>query len=54
MFAEHRGIVIVFAILCLVLTIYWIRSVRAAKSAPAPVQSVYIEMVPADNAPQPK
>ena len=53
-FAEHRGIVIVFAILCLALTIYWIRSVRAAKAAPEPVRSVYIEMVPANIPPQPK
>ena len=45
-FVEHRGIVIVFAILCVALTIYWIKSVRAAKVAPEPVHSVYIEMVP--------
>ncbi len=53
---EHRGIVIFFAILCLALAAYWIKSVRtggdaqAAKAGPAraaaaPPEPVYIEMV---------
>lgn len=56
---EHRGIVICFALLCLALTAYWIKSVRssdgsrpAAAPARAPAaaapESVYIEMVPSD------
>ncbi len=43
---QHKGVTIVFGILCLALAAYWVKSVRAARDLPPPVQSVYIEMVP--------
>jgi hypothetical protein len=47
MVEEYRGLAIVFAILALALTAYFIRSMlRAPKPAPPPVQSVYIEPLP--------
>ena len=54
-FAEHRGVAIVFAILLLAVAVYWARSflarrepapAPAAVAAPPPAQSVYIEVIP--------
>jgi hypothetical protein len=44
--AEHKGIAIVFGILCLALAAYWIKSLGAAHNSPPAPQSVYIEVVP--------
>jgi hypothetical protein len=52
MVEEYRGLAIVFAVLALALTAYFIRSMlRAPKPAPPPVQSVYIETLPQKDAP---
>jgi hypothetical protein len=52
MFEEYRGLAIVFAILGLALTAYFIKSMLAAPTpAPPPVQSVYIETVPPQSKP---
>ncbi len=49
--AQHKTLVIVFAILALALAVYFIKSLRAARpSPPPPSQSVYIQVVP-ENAP---
>ena len=54
MIEEYRGLAIVFAVLFLALTAYFIKSVIAApKPKPPPVQSVYVEMVPHEDHPQP-
>ena len=53
-FAEHRGIAIVFGIVCLALAAYWIKSLRTARNLPPPVQSVYVEVVPQKGAPTPR
>jgi hypothetical protein len=51
MIEEYRGLAIVFAILGLALAVYFIKSLLAApKPAPPPVQSVYIDVVPASGA----
>ncbi len=48
MVEEYRGLAIVFAVIALGLAVYFIKSVLSApKPAPPPVQSVYIEPVPA-------
>ena len=49
---QHKGVTIVFAILCVALAAYWIKSLRAARNAPPPVQSVYIDMLPQTPPPQ--
>ena len=46
MIEEYRGLAIVFGILFLALTVYFIKSVLGARTPTAPVQSVYIEVVP--------
>jgi hypothetical protein len=47
MIEEYRGLAVVFGILALALTVYFIKSVLAApKPQQPPPQSVYIEMVP--------
>jgi hypothetical protein len=52
MVEEYRPLAIVFAILALALTVYFIRSMlHAPKPAPPPIQSVYIEAVPQKNPP---
>ena len=52
MVEEYRGLAIVFAVLGLALAAYFIKSMLAApKPAPPPVQSVYIETVPAPSKP---
>jgi hypothetical protein len=52
MFEEYRGLAIVFAILALGLAVYIVKSILTAPPAPTPpVQSVYIETVPAKAAP---
>jgi hypothetical protein len=49
---EYRGLAVVFGILALALTVYFIKSVLAAPKPPPPTpQSVYIEMVPQRNTP---
>jgi hypothetical protein len=46
-FVQYRGLAIVFAILALALTVYFIKSVLTAPPRPPPpVQSVYIDVVP--------
>ncbi len=48
MVEEYRGLAIVFAIIALALAVYFVKSVLSApKPAPPPVQSVYIEPLPA-------
>jgi len=42
---QYRGLAMVFGALLLALAVYFIKSVRAARPVPQPVQSVYIEMV---------
>jgi hypothetical protein len=55
MIEEYRGLAIAFAVLGLALAAYFIKSLLAApKPAPPPVQSVYIEVVPANGAPASK
>jgi hypothetical protein len=45
---EYRALAIVFGILALALAVYFIKSILTAPPAPPPpVQSVYIETVPA-------
>jgi hypothetical protein len=45
--AQYRGVSIVFGILALALTAYFIKSLFAAPhKPPPPAQSVYIEVVP--------
>ena len=52
MVEEYRVLAIVFAVLALALTVYFIRSMlRAPKPAPPPVQSVYIETLPQKDSP---
>jgi hypothetical protein len=52
MVEEYRGLAIVFAVLALALTVYFIRSMlRAPNPAPPPVQSVYIETLPRNDPP---
>jgi hypothetical protein len=52
MLEEYKGLAIVFAILALALAAYFIKSLRAARPAPPPpTQSVYIQVVPTQNAP---
>jgi hypothetical protein len=52
MVEEYRGLAIVFAILGVALAAYFIKSMLAApKPAAPPVQQVYIETVPAKEAP---
>jgi hypothetical protein len=52
MVEEYRGLAIVFAILGLALAGYFIKSMMAAPTTvPPPVQSVYIETVPAQSKP---
>jgi len=47
MIEEYRGLAIVFGIIGLALTVYFIKSLLAAPHPqPPPVQSVYIEVVP--------
>ena len=47
MIEEYRGLAVVFGILFLALTAYFIKSMlRAPKPPPPPVQSVYIDVVP--------
>jgi hypothetical protein len=54
MFEEYRGLTILFAILGLALTVYFIKwVVLAPKKPPPPIQSVYIEMVPQKPPPAP-
>ncbi len=56
MIEEYRGLAVVFGILALALTVYFIKSVLAApkpQPQPQPPQSVYIEMVPQKDAPPP-
>ncbi len=51
MIEEYRGLAIVFAILGLGLAAYFVKSLLAAPApAPPPVQSVYVEVVPASGA----
>jgi hypothetical protein len=48
MIEEYRGLAIVFAIVALALAAYFIKSVLSApKPPPPPVQSVYVEALPA-------
>ncbi len=49
MLEEYRGLAIVFGILLLALAAYFVKSIYAARPAPAPAptQSVYIDVVPA-------
>ncbi len=48
MVEEYRGLAIVFGIIALALAVYFVKSVLSApKPAPPPVQSVYIEAIPA-------
>jgi hypothetical protein len=47
MLEEYRGLAIVFGILLIALAGYFVKSIRAARPAPAPTQSVYIDVVPA-------
>jgi hypothetical protein len=52
MVEEYRGLAILFAILGLALAGYFIKSMLAGpKPPPPPVQSVYIEAVPAQSKP---
>jgi hypothetical protein len=52
MFEEYRVLAIVFAILTLGLAVYIVKSILTApRPPPPPVQSVYIETVPAKAAP---
>ena len=54
MLEEYRGLAIVFGILFLAFAAYFVKSVLAGpKPKPPPVQSVYVEVVPQDNQPQP-
>jgi hypothetical protein len=52
MFEEYRGLAIVFAVLGVALTVYFIMSMlRAPKPSLPPVQSVYVEPVAPKPAP---
>src|SRR3974390_3222750 len=52
MIAEYRILTVVFGIAALALALYFVRSVlRAPKPAPPPVQSVYVDVVPAKQTP---
>ncbi len=52
MLEEYRGLAIIFGVLALALTVYFIRSMlRAPKPQPPPAQSVYIETLPQKNPP---
>jgi hypothetical protein len=46
MVQEYRGLAIVFAILALALTVYFVKSLLRGPHVPPPPQSVYIEVVP--------
>ena len=47
MVEEYRGLAVVFAILALALTAYFIKSLLAGHAAqPAPEPSVYVDVVP--------
>ena len=52
MVEEYRTLAIVFGIIALLLTVYFIKwVVLAPKKPPSPVQSVYIEAIPQPAAP---
>jgi hypothetical protein len=52
MIEEYKGLAIVFAVLFLALTAYFVKSMLAApKPPPPPVQSVYIDVVPKESPP---
>ena len=52
MIEEYRGLAVVFGILFLALTAYFIKSMMAApKPPPPPVQSVYVDVVPTESPP---
>ncbi len=53
MVEEYRGLAIVFGVLFLALTVYFIKSVLEARTPAAPTQSVYVEVVPQNAAPVP-
>ena len=46
MIEEYRVLAIVFGILFLALAAYFVKSMLAAPKPQAPVQSVYIDLVP--------
>jgi hypothetical protein len=53
MVEEYRVLAIVFGVLFLALTAYFIKSVLGARTPTAPTQSVYVEVVPQNAAPVP-
>ena len=46
MLAQHKGLAVVFAILCLVFTAYCFMAPHGTRYSPPPKQPIYVDAVP--------